>query len=109
MSREITAIQQAALNYRVHVDLAEPAFGMWDGGPESHFEFSPSIERSPGVPAVRWGSYAANLWVVIDADQESISAHMAAVRSKLRTSVPSRTTVVNLERNTETHYERAIR
>ncbi len=84
---------QEILKYEIHIQLKKPAHGFWDGDAKSKFIFSPSIERSAGAPAIRWGSYEANLWVVIEAKQTTIAKHFAAVKRKLRTSPPSKITI----------------
>jgi hypothetical protein len=71
------------LQYRAVVQLSKPANGFWDGGAKDRFEFTPSLERTPGKPAIRWGCWGANLWFVVNADK-SIKSHFAQLRRKLR-------------------------
>ena len=78
------------LKKQVVVKLTQPAHGFWDGGAKSRFIFTPSIERSPGKPAIRWGSYEANLWFVIECGQKSPAKHLVLVKNKLMKGNPPR-------------------
>lgn len=80
----MNAIQKEILNYQINVQLTNPAHGFWDGGAKSYFEFTPNIERTPGKPAIRWGSYSANLWFVIECNQKTVKQHLASVKRKLQ-------------------------
>ncbi len=87
---EVKTIQDV-LNFRVIVQLEEPVNGFWDGGAKSHFEFTPALERSPGPPAIRWGSWGANLWFVLEF--KTPRQHFAALRRKLRGQPARRITI----------------
>ena len=78
------------LKHKMCVTLVKPAHGFWDGGAKTYFEFSPSIERTAGPQAIRWGSYVANLWFVVECKQKSVNLHFAAVRRKLSPGKPDR-------------------
>lgn len=69
------------------VQLTKPSGGFWDGGAKDRFVFTPEIERTPGKPAIRWGSYGANCWFVVNAGA-SPKAHLAALRRKLTGGIP---------------------
>lgn len=82
-------IQSEILKLKAVVTLERPVQGYWDGGAKSEFEFTPTVERTPGPPAIRWGSYAANLWFVIEVGP-SLKSHLAKLRRKLRGNPPRR-------------------
>lgn len=84
-----TEILGEILSHRVTIKTAKPVQGFWDGGKKDTFEFIPTIERTPGPTAIRWGSYAANLWVVVEVGK-GFKQHLNKLRRTLRTNVPSR-------------------
>ena len=79
------------LNLRAVVQLETPAHGFWDGGAKSHFEFAPQVERTPGPRAIRWGSWEANLWFVVEF--KNPKQHLAALRRKLGGKLPRKITI----------------
>jgi len=83
------------LQYNIRVELDQPANGFWDGGAKSSFTFTPSIERTPGPAAIRWGSWEANMWFVVNF-KGNIAKHLAAVKRKLRGKPSRRITLVKL-------------
>lgn len=87
MNINIATIEDV-LKLKAVVKLEAPTHGFWDGGAKSEFEFKPEIERTPGVPAIHWGSYAANLWFVIPF--KTGKQHLGALRRKLK-GKPART------------------
>lgn len=70
------------LHSQVVLQLNKPVHGYWDGGAKSRFVFTPSIERTAGPKAIRWGSWEANLWIVIE--YKNPRQHRAAIQRKLR-------------------------
>ena len=85
-------ITNEILQYRAIVQLEKPVGGYWDGGAKSRFEFTPSVERTPGKSAIRWGSWGANLWFVVNVNK-SIKSHFAQLRKKLRCRIPHTITI----------------
>lgn len=85
--KPMNEIQSELLKLKAVVNLDQAVGGFWNGGSKSCFEFSPSIERSPGVPAIRWGSYGANLWFVLPVGK-SVKSHLASLRRKLKGNPP---------------------
>ena len=81
------SLQDEILEHKATVTLNRAVNGYWDGGRKQSFEFNPSIERTRGVPAIRWGSYAANLWFVIP-EGKSLLDHLERLRRKLRGGIP---------------------
>lgn len=88
----MNTIQNEILNYKATVRLAKPANGFWDGGAKDKFTFEPSIERSPGKPAIRWGSWEADLWFVVNVNK-SVKFHFAQLRRKLNGSLERTITI----------------
>jgi hypothetical protein len=80
------------VGYKAQVQLDHAVGGYWDGGAKDHFEFEAEIERTKGVPAVRWGSWGANHWFVVNCTQKTVALHLAAVRRKLRGNPPRKIT-----------------
>ena len=78
-----TDIINELIQYKAIVRFSTSVNGFWDGGAKSVFEFTPSIERTPGRPAIRWGSWGANLWFVVNVNK-SVNFHLAQLRRKLR-------------------------
>ena len=77
---EVQSIDDA-LRFKMVVQLETPVAGYWDGGPKSRFEFTPKLEHSPGPPAIRWGSWTANLWFVVEF--KNGKQHFRTLRRKL--------------------------
>ena len=75
------------LAHRAVVRLATPVHGFWDGGAKSLFIFTPSVERTPGPPAIRWGSWGANLWLVVPL-RGTVKQHFATLRRTLQGKLP---------------------
>jgi hypothetical protein len=85
----ITKPMDAVLNKKIVVTLDRAVQGYWDHGPKSHFEFTATVERTPGPPAIRWGSWGANFWFVVNW-KGSAKRHLAAVKRKLQRGTPHR-------------------
>lgn len=88
----MTPLQKEILNHRAIVQLEIATNGYWDGGPKSHFEFKPELERTEGKPAIRWGCYSANVWFVVETG-DSLKSHFARLKRKLSGKPARRITI----------------
>ena len=82
------------LDHKIVVRLEKPAYGYWDGGAKSHFEFNPSLRHySDGTFNIQWGSWGANWWFRVELGK-STGRHYGTVKRKLFRGSPGRTITV---------------